>query len=268
MIPYVPPRMPDSIPVIDLEPSFTGGMEGEARVAWEIHKAARECGFFYVKNHGVPQAVVDGAFAAMRSFFEKPLDYKLSVLRDNWPVPRGYEPLFYQQLDAGTPRDVKESFYVATEHGPDHPGVIGKWPNHGPNHWPKDLPGFREGIEAYFNPMCDLGRHLMRLIALSLEPQQMWSTLRHFGFGQVTSSRFPGESAGVLTSYANWRPVTIASMSFGSSPASCTASRATLTISVSRSSASCLPNGVCDQPMMQADIGRTPGREKGANTVT
>ena len=75
-------------------------------MAWEIHKAARECGFFYVKNHGVPQAVVDGAFAAMRSFFEKPLDYKLSVLRDNWPVPRGYEPLFYQQLDAGTPRDV------------------------------------------------------------------------------------------------------------------------------------------------------------------
>ena len=74
---------------------------------------------------------VDGAFAAMRSFFEKPLDYKLSVLRDNWPVPRGYEPLFYQQLDAGTPRDVKESFYVARELGPDHPDVKAKLINLG-----------------------------------------------------------------------------------------------------------------------------------------
>jgi isopenicillin N synthase-like dioxygenase len=164
--------MPDSIPVIDLEPSFTGGMEGEARVAWEIHKAARECGFFYVKNHGVPQAVVDGAFAAMRSFFEKPLDYKLSVLRDNWPVPRGYEPLFYQQLDAGTPRDVKESFYVARELGPDHPDVKAKLPNHGPNQWPPNLPGFRDRVEAYYHPMLDLGRHLMRMLAVSLSMER------------------------------------------------------------------------------------------------
>ncbi len=55
----------------------------------------------------------------------------------------------------------------------------------------------------------------MSMIALSLEPQQIWSTLRHLGFGQVTSSRFPGESAGVLTNYANWRPVTIATISYG-----------------------------------------------------
>ncbi|MEP7314584.1 MAG: penicillin-binding transpeptidase domain-containing protein [Pseudomonadota bacterium] len=55
----------------------------------------------------------------------------------------------------------------------------------------------------------------MTKIALSLEPQEIWSTLTHLGFGQVTSSGFPGESAGLLSHYANWRPPAVASMSYG-----------------------------------------------------
>jgi cell division protein FtsI (penicillin-binding protein 3) len=35
------------------------------------------------------------------------------------------------------------------------------------------------------------------MLALSLEPQQMWGTLSHLGFGQVTTSGYPGESASV-----------------------------------------------------------------------
>jgi cell division protein FtsI (penicillin-binding protein 3) len=55
----------------------------------------------------------------------------------------------------------------------------------------------------------------MAKIALSLEPQNIWSTLNQLGFGRVTTSGFPGESAGLLTHYANWRPVGIASLSRG-----------------------------------------------------
>jgi cell division protein FtsI (penicillin-binding protein 3) len=55
----------------------------------------------------------------------------------------------------------------------------------------------------------------MAKIALSLEPQAIWSTLSQLGFGRVTTSGFPGESAGLLTPYANWRPIGIASLSRG-----------------------------------------------------
>lgn len=55
----------------------------------------------------------------------------------------------------------------------------------------------------------------MTKIALALTPQQIWTTLTKLGFGQVTSSGFPGESAGVLTHYSNWRPIGIATMSYG-----------------------------------------------------
>jgi cell division protein FtsI (penicillin-binding protein 3) len=68
------------------------------------------------------------------------------------------------------------------------------------------------GLETILAKSSNVG---MSMIALSLEPQQIWSTLRHLGFGQVTASGFPGESAGVLSNYANWRPISIATMSYG-----------------------------------------------------
>src|ERR1700733_6521023 len=55
----------------------------------------------------------------------------------------------------------------------------------------------------------------MARLALSLEPQLIWKTLTSLGFGQVTSSGYPGESAGLLSDYAHWRPIGIATMSHG-----------------------------------------------------
>ncbi len=52
-------------------------------------------------------------------------------------------------------------------------------------------------------------------IALSLKPEQIWTTLTNLGFGQVTGSEYPGESAGMLSNYSHWRPIGIATMSHG-----------------------------------------------------
>jgi cell division protein FtsI (penicillin-binding protein 3) len=55
----------------------------------------------------------------------------------------------------------------------------------------------------------------MARIALSLDPAQMHETLGLLGFGGVTASGFPGESAGRLESPGNWRPINIATMAYG-----------------------------------------------------
>jgi cell division protein FtsI (penicillin-binding protein 3) len=52
-------------------------------------------------------------------------------------------------------------------------------------------------------------------VALSLKPEQIWSTLTALGLGQVTGSNYPGESAGMLSNYSHWRPIGIATMSHG-----------------------------------------------------
>jgi cell division protein FtsI (penicillin-binding protein 3) len=55
----------------------------------------------------------------------------------------------------------------------------------------------------------------MALLALSLPPEVMWTTLSKLGLGQVTASGFPGESAGLFSNYSHWRPIGIATMSHG-----------------------------------------------------
>ena len=52
-------------------------------------------------------------------------------------------------------------------------------------------------------------------VALSLEPEQLWGTMTRFGLGELTASGFPGESAGLLTHYSHWQPITQATLAYG-----------------------------------------------------
>ncbi len=52
-------------------------------------------------------------------------------------------------------------------------------------------------------------------IAMSLEPDQLWNTMTRFGLGSLTSSGFPGESAGLLTHYNDWRQISQATLGYG-----------------------------------------------------
>jgi cell division protein FtsI (penicillin-binding protein 3) len=52
-------------------------------------------------------------------------------------------------------------------------------------------------------------------IALALEPDQLWTELRRFGFGEVSATGFPGESAGVLMEPNLWRPIGQATLAYG-----------------------------------------------------
>jgi len=52
-------------------------------------------------------------------------------------------------------------------------------------------------------------------IALALEPQRLWDMLSRFGFGYDTGSGFPGEAAGLLSAYQDWREVDRATISYG-----------------------------------------------------
>ena len=52
-------------------------------------------------------------------------------------------------------------------------------------------------------------------VALELESEHLWSTYDRFGFGNVTGTGFPGESAGVLRNYRRWRKVEQATLAYG-----------------------------------------------------
>ncbi len=52
-------------------------------------------------------------------------------------------------------------------------------------------------------------------IALSLQAEQMWGMYNRLGFGSITGSGFPGESAGLLSHFSRWHKIEQATLSFG-----------------------------------------------------
>ncbi|HEU4485373.1 MAG TPA: penicillin-binding transpeptidase domain-containing protein [Povalibacter sp.] len=55
----------------------------------------------------------------------------------------------------------------------------------------------------------------MSRMALSLSPQSIYQTLEAFGFGQVSGSGYPGESAGLLNDPSHWGRIGQATISYG-----------------------------------------------------
>ncbi len=52
-------------------------------------------------------------------------------------------------------------------------------------------------------------------LAMTLQPDQLWDTMTRFGFGALTTSGFPGESAGMLTHHSHWQPISQATLAYG-----------------------------------------------------
>lgn len=52
-------------------------------------------------------------------------------------------------------------------------------------------------------------------LAMALPADQLWSTMTNLGFGELTASGFPGESAGLLTHFDNWKEINQATLGYG-----------------------------------------------------
>lgn len=52
-------------------------------------------------------------------------------------------------------------------------------------------------------------------MALSMQPQYLWSLFNQMGFGSPLNTRFPGEATGKLRPWKTWRPIEQATMSYG-----------------------------------------------------
>ncbi|MDB5807203.1 MAG: penicillin synthase [Betaproteobacteria bacterium] len=169
MIFYTPPKTADHIPVIDFTDAFSPDLAKREAVAWEIHKACRDVGFFYLAGHGVAPAMIEAQFEAARGFFALPNDTKELVNLSRSRSGFGYEPMSGQTLDSGTPPDLKEGFQCGMDLPDDHPYVLRGLERYGLNQWPASLPGFRAQTLAYHAAMMDLSRKLLSIIALSLD---------------------------------------------------------------------------------------------------
>lgn len=158
-----------AIPVIDLSPLENGGagLDGVARALTE---AAETVGFFYVRNHGVPQTQIDGLLAAAREFFARPLDQKQQVAVNRYH--RGFIRQGEAKMYDTALADLKESFVWGLDVGEDDADYRAGNRLIGPNRWPDFMPGLQATLVSYMDACNALGFRLLQAFAHALgEPQ-------------------------------------------------------------------------------------------------
>ncbi|MDB5827299.1 MAG: 2OG-Fe(II) oxygenase [Variovorax sp.] len=153
------------MPVLDLGDWLAGG--SIAPLAAQFKAACTNTGFLYIKNHGVPRAVVDGVFDATRRYFSLPPDERLKDKIDE-RFRRGFMPYGVTQHPGHKP-DLKESYELSIDLPLTDPDVQAGLPLHGPNRWPADKPWLQEAADAYFAHTLALGKQLLRIFATALE---------------------------------------------------------------------------------------------------
>ena len=158
----------DFIPVIDIGELHGGAPAGLKAVADDLARAASTVGFFYIKNHGVPQSLIDDVFATARAFYSQPLPIKNEV-RIN-PTHRGFLRAGEAKMSDEARPDLKESFVWGLDVDDTDPDYRSGRPLAGPrNKWPAGLPRMRATFMRYFDECNGLGKLLLRAFAASLD---------------------------------------------------------------------------------------------------
>jgi isopenicillin N synthase-like dioxygenase len=166
----------EALPIVDLSGLADAADAADApalrALADTFDVACRAYGFCYIANHGVPQALIDAAFAASAAFHARPLAEKQAIAING--AHRGYmgmasSVIVTSSIEKATKPNLSESFMLMHEVAPgDESG-----PLDGPNQWPAQPEGFRPAIEAYDAALNLLARQMTRMIAvaLGLEPK-------------------------------------------------------------------------------------------------
>src|SRR3954451_1570950 len=163
--------MADEIPILNLAPLRDGGPDALRQLGAQLRRAFTEVGFYFVRNTGVPDALVQAAFDAAARFHARPLDAKLALPFDS--NNQGYLPFRgnttrINGVGRVKPPNANEAVFFKRDLPADHPDVLAGKRFRGVTRWPTALPAFREVALDYAAAMEALGRRLVPIYAAAL----------------------------------------------------------------------------------------------------
>ena len=157
-----------SIPTISLN------CASQKEIASSLREACINAGFFYLKDHSIPQSLLDDVFTQSKQLFSLPMEHKLEI--SDSVLTRGYTRFEEETLDPMNQvrGDTKEGFYIGDEVDVQHmdPKKL-----KGPNVWPtntncsmtdEQCQLFRDTMERYRKEAVRVCMELVKYFALSL----------------------------------------------------------------------------------------------------
>jgi isopenicillin N synthase-like dioxygenase len=199
----------------------------------ELGSAYREFGFCCISGHGIPSALVDGAYAAFQRFFALADEVKRRYHVKGGGGARGYTPFMVETAKDSQYPDLKEFWHIGREISRDsqYAAVMPE------NLWPEEVPELRELGYGLYQALDQLGSRVLRALALHIDlPEHYFDDKTNFGnsilrpihYPPITQDEVPNVRAGahedinfitllvgasaeglqVLTRQGEWLPIT------------------------------------------------------------
>ncbi len=176
--------MASRIPTLDIARYDTD------RVAFvaELGAAYREWGFAGIRNHGIPQQLIDDAYAAFKRFFALPEEAKKKYHVPGSGGARGYTPFGVETAKGSKHFDLKEFWHIGREIPADseYREVMPA------NLWPEEVPEFRQHGYALYDALDKLGSRVLCALALHIGlPEQFFADKTNFGNSILRPIHYP-----------------------------------------------------------------------------
>ncbi len=148
----------DKIAVVDIQRPLS-------ELADELGRSFEEYGFAVIRNHGIPQDLVDKVEEMQKALFALPTETKQGYHVPGGGGARGYTPFGKEIAKDAQVFDLKEFWHIGRSlpEGHELAGTMA------PNVWPTELPEFKQTMEAVYNAFEAAGDRVLRAIAIHLD---------------------------------------------------------------------------------------------------
>ena len=136
--------------------------------AQELGESFERYGFAIVRDHGVPQELIERAEAKAKALFALPEEVKRGYAIPGGGGARGYTPFGIETAKGHKAHDLKEFWHVGRELGAGHPfrEMMAD------NVWPEEVPGFKETFLELYDTFDRTGLKVLAAIARYLGVDQ------------------------------------------------------------------------------------------------
>ena len=140
--------------------------------AQELGNSFVEYGFAIVRDHGIPQQLIDRAELLSKQFFALPDEAKKKYLIPGGGGARGYTAFGIETAKGAQAFDLKEFWHVGRELSAGHKfrEVMAD------NIWPDEIPGFKETFLELYDAFDAAGVKVLRAIARFLRVDEEYFT--------------------------------------------------------------------------------------------
>jgi isopenicillin N synthase-like dioxygenase len=153
-----------SIPVVDLADFTSGDPQRKSSFVQQLGKAYEEVGFVAVKNHGIPDALVDHLYEYVQQFFSLPLEKKTTYQVPGLAGQRGYTSFGQEHAKGSESPDLKE-FFQYGQNVEDNDPIKSQYPD---NVQVREVPHFNETLYQAYKHFEKSGQAMLQAIALYL----------------------------------------------------------------------------------------------------